>query len=86
MIKNMTNYIVIKKDGTEEEFNPDKILDVIKAAGASESVAKVVVDNIIKRLFKIKSNKVRSLVYKNLKKIDKKAADNYKKHYIQEPY
>jgi len=40
----MANYIVIKKDGTEEKFNPDKILDVIKTAGASESVAKLVVN------------------------------------------
>jgi transcriptional regulator NrdR family protein len=82
----MTNYIVIKKDGTEEEFNIDKLLDVIKAAGASEIGAEIVVNKIVERLFKIKSSKIRSLVYKFLKKINKKAAKNFKKYYIQEHY
>ena len=82
----MTNYIVIKKDGTEEEFNLDKILDVIKTAGASEIAAEIVVNKIIERLFKVKSSKIRRLVYKFLKKINKKAADNYRKHYIEDPY
>jgi transcriptional regulator NrdR family protein len=81
----MINYIVIKKDSSEEEFNPDKIITVIKEAGATESVAKLVVKNVIKRLFKIKSNKLRRLVYKYLKKIDRKAANNYRKHYIKSP-
>ncbi len=82
----MTNYIVIKKDGTEEEFNLDKILDVIKAAGASEIAAEIVVNKIIERLFKVRSSKIRRLVYKFLKKINKKAANNYRKHYIEDPY
>jgi transcriptional regulator NrdR family protein len=82
----MTNYIVIKKDGTEEEFDLDKILNVIKAAGASEIGAEIVVNKIIERLFKVKSSKIRRLVYKVLKKINKKAANNFKKHYIQKPY
>lgn len=82
----MTNYIVIKKDGTEEEFNLDKILDVIKVAGASEIAAEIVVNKIIERLFKVRSSKIRRLVYKFLKKINKKAANNYRKHYIEDPY
>jgi transcriptional regulator NrdR family protein len=82
----MKNYVVIKKDGTEEDFNPDKLLDIIKAAGASESSAKVVINNIINRLFKVESKKLRRLVHKHLKKIDKKAANNYMKHYIKEHY
>jgi transcriptional regulator NrdR family protein len=82
----MKNFIVIKKDGTEEEFNIDKILDVIKAAGASEIGAEIVVNKIVERLFKIKSSKIRSLAYKFLKKINKKAAKNFKKYYIQEHY
>lgn len=82
----MTNYKVIKKDETEEEFNLDKILDVIKAAGASEITAEIVVNKIIERLFKVRSSKIRRLVYKFLKKINKKAANNYRKHYIEDPY
>jgi transcriptional regulator NrdR family protein len=85
-MKNMTNYIVTKKDGTEEEFNIDKLLDVIKAAGASEIGAEIIVNKIVERLFKIKSSKIRSLVYKFLKKINKIAARNYRKHYIEDPY
>ena len=68
----MTKYIVIKKDGSEEEFNIDKIFEVIQAAGASEIHAEVVVNKIIERLFKIKSSKIRGLVYKYLKDINKK--------------
>jgi len=82
----MTNYKVIKKDETEEEFNLDKILDVIKAAGASEITAEIVVNKIIERLIKVRSSKIRRLVYKFLKKINKKAANNYRKHYIKDPY
>ena len=82
----MTKYIVIKKDGSEEEFNIDKILKVVQAAGASESDAEVVVNKIIERLYKIKSSKIRRLVYKYLKTINKKAAENYMKHYIEEPF
>ena len=82
----MTNYIVIKKDGSEEEFNIDKILEVVQAAGASEIEAELVVSKIIERLFKIKSSKIRRLVYKYLKNINKKAAENYMKHYIAEPF
>jgi transcriptional regulator NrdR family protein len=82
----MINFVVIKKDGTEEEFNIDKILDVIKAAGASEIGAEIIVNKIIESLFKIKSSKIRRLISKFLKKINKKAAKNFKKHYIQEPY
>ena len=83
---NMTNYIVIKKDGSEEEFNSDKILEVVQAAGASKIEAEVVVNKIIERLFKIKSSEIRRLVYKYLKTINKKAAENYMKHYIEEPF
>ena len=61
VIKNMTNYIVIKKDGTEEEFNIDKILEAIKGAGASEIGAEVVVNKLIERLFKIKSSKIKAI-------------------------
>lgn len=82
----MKNYIVIKKDGTEEEFNLDKILKAIKAAGASEISAEVVVNKIIERLFKIKSSKIRRLVYKYLKKLNKNAAKNYRKHYIEKAF
>jgi transcriptional regulator NrdR family protein len=84
----MTNFIVIKKDRTEEEFNIDKILDAIRKAGVSDITAEIVVNKIIERLFKIKSSKLRRLVYKFLKKINKKAADNYRNcrtHYIEEP-
>ena len=82
----MTKYVVIKKDGSEEEFNIDKILEVVQAAGASESDAELVVNKIIGRLFKIKSSKIRRLVYKYLKNINKEAAENYMKHYIEEPF
>ncbi len=76
---------ILKKDGTKEEFKSEKILDVIKAAGASESVAKLVVKDVITNLFRISSKKLRKSIYKSLKKIDKEAANNYRKHYIQEP-
>lgn len=82
----MLNYTVIKKDKSEEKFDPNKIFDIIVAAGASESVAKLVVKNIVRKLFKIKSSKLRRHIYHYLKKIDKDAASNYKKHYIQEKY
>lgn len=82
----MTNYIVIKKDGTKEEFKIDKLLDVIKATGASEITAELVVNKIIERIFKVKSSRIRRLVYKFLKEINKKAAENYVKHYIEEAY
>jgi transcriptional regulator NrdR family protein len=79
----MTNYIVIKKDGTEEEFDLDKILDAIKAAGASEIGAEIVVNKIVERLFKIKSSKLRRLVNTYLKF---EAAKNFKKYYFKEHY
>jgi transcriptional regulator NrdR family protein len=80
------NIEILKKDGTKEEFDSEKILNVINAAGASESVAKLVIKDVIENLFRIRSEKLRRLVYKSLKKIDKYAAKNYRKHYIQEPH
>lgn len=61
-------------------------MEVCKKAGASESTSKQVLDQIVKRLLKVKSSKIRKMVNKKLRKIDKEAFDNYRKHYIKEPF
>ena len=57
-----------------------------RKAGASESTSKQVLDQIVKSLLKVKSSKIRKMVNKKLRKIDKEAFDNYRKHYIKEPF
>ena len=61
-------------------------MEVCKKAGVSENTSKQVLDQVVKRLLKVKSSKIRRMVYKKLRKIDKEAFDNYKKHYIKEPF
>lgn len=61
-------------------------MEVCKKAGTSESTSKQVLDQIVKRLLKVKSSKIRKMVNKKLRKIDKEAFDNYRKHYIKEPF
>jgi transcriptional regulator NrdR family protein len=42
----MKKYIVIKRDGTKEDFQPEKIARVAKATGLSEEEANVLAQNV----------------------------------------
>ncbi|MFX0104445.1 MAG: ATP cone domain-containing protein [Candidatus Hodarchaeota archaeon] len=77
---------MLKKDGTEEVFDPNKILEVCRKAGASEITSKQVLVHIVNNLINFKSSKIRRMVYKKLRKINKEAIDNYRKHYIKESF
>ncbi len=74
--------LVLKKDGSSEVFNPDKIAKVAHAAGLSEDEALDISEKITNKLMKENANKITSLRIRNmvafeLKKRDKYAHDLY---------
>jgi transcriptional regulator NrdR family protein len=66
----MKNLKVIKKDDREEKFDPDKIIEACKAAGASDEIAKHIAKEISEELPKVESSKIRDLVLEKLEKLD----------------
>lgn len=79
----MAKFTVIKKDGREEPFNKKKIYKSCRKAGASEEVAEKISEEIEQDLMKISSKKIRQMVKKKLKKMDKNAADALIKYDIE---
>jgi transcriptional regulator NrdR family protein len=79
----MVNLRVIKNNGTIEDFNTKKIEEICIKAGLLPSSAEIIANEIEHRLIHIKSSKIRNLLYKTLKKVDKKAAKRYRKYYIE---
>lgn len=80
------DFIVIKKDGTTEQFNREKIKSGISKAMkkdvSTENEIDLIVDEIEKKLFSRKSNKVSSIaigkmVLNSLKKVDQLAYLRY---------
>lgn len=80
----MVNLRVIKKSGIIEDFNPEKIEEICIKAGLLPSSAEIIGKEIEHRLIHIGSSKIRNLLYKTLKKVDKKAAKRYRKFYIED--
>ncbi|MBD3194961.1 MAG: hypothetical protein GF317_07905 [Candidatus Lokiarchaeota archaeon] len=80
----MTELKIIKKDGSEVEFDKKKIIEACKSAGASEETAKVIADEVSEELPKIHSSKVRELVLKKLEKRDQEAAKAWLQFDIRE--
>lgn len=79
----MLNLRVKKKNGIIEDFNPEKIKQICIKTGLLPSSAEIVAQEIEYKLIHLKSSKIRDLLYKTLKKVDKKAAKRYRKFYIQ---
>jgi transcriptional regulator NrdR family protein len=75
---------IIKKDGSIEEFDPKKIFYSCLSAGASEEVAKKVVDWIITDLHHVESKMIRRKVLEKLRDLDKEVANNWIKYDIQQ--
>jgi len=71
--------ILIKKNNnTFEEFDPEKIVKSCINAGVSTLSASSIAIDISNKVYDgIKSNELRNLVYENLKKVDKEAAERY---------
>jgi transcriptional regulator NrdR family protein len=80
----MVNLRVIKKNGIIEDFNQKKIEEICIKAGLLPSSAEIIANEIEHKLIHIRSSKIRNILYKTLKKIDKKAAKRYRKIYIEE--
>lgn len=78
----MNQPIVIKRDGTEEAFEKNKIERVIKAAGLAPDKALVVANNVEKwtqenNLPKFTSLELRDEIYTQLQQIDENIANLY---------
>ncbi|TXT59879.1 MAG: hypothetical protein BAJALOKI2v1_160051 [Promethearchaeota archaeon] len=80
----MADLKVKKKDGTVEEFNPQKIIEACLAAGASEEVAERIAEEVSEELPKIPSSKIRRLVLEKLGTLQPEVADSMKKFDITE--
>jgi len=79
----MSSIKVIKKNGDIVEFEPQKVYDACKSAGASDKIARDVTDAVVEELHAIKSEKIRRLTLEKLKEVDKETADNWIKYDIQ---
>jgi transcriptional regulator NrdR family protein len=79
----MAKFTIIKKDGSEDEFDKKKIYKSCRKAGASEDIAKKISNEIEKELTKIPSTKIRQMVLNKLKKMDQNAADKMVKYDIE---
>lgn len=75
--------LVIKRDQTSENFDPNKLVRVANAAGLTIDEAKNVaeeVENLLQgqKVNQIPSATIRDLMYKELLKVNKYAANLYK--------
>lgn len=71
---------VLKRDGSIEEFSPDKIARVTQAAGLESDQAKLLADKVTEFASSngenpIPSSKIRDKVVEELTKVNKYAAD-----------
>jgi len=79
----MNDIKVVKKDGSIVDFNPKKIFNACKSAGATKEIAEKVTDLVVEDLHKIKSKTIREKTLTILKELDKDAADNWIKFDIE---
>jgi len=75
--------MVLKRDGSIEEFQPEKIARVVKAAGLSEEQAKTLAQNVTdwansQEQEKITILQIRDRVLEELKKVNAYAAGLFK--------
>lgn len=73
---------VMKRDNTYEDFNPENIIRVVKAAGLNDNDSKIVADHVnvwIQKLGKesITSLEIRDKVQEELNKINENVANLY---------
>lgn len=69
----MDDIKIIKKKGDLVDFDPEKVYEAVKAAGASDEVAKKTMEYIKDEVGKIESSKIRELVLERLEKLDPEA-------------
>lgn len=74
------NIKVKKRDGTKQDFDPNKIAKVVAAAGLPPDGAKELSENVSSQIIKlgmseVNSKKIRELVLKELEHIDPYAAN-----------
>jgi len=80
----MTTIIkVLKRDNTTEDFNPDKIKKVVRAAGLGEEQASKLVKNVSNWAIDLKKESITSLeirdkVLEELERLDKPVADLFR--------
>jgi transcriptional regulator NrdR family protein len=82
----MTNFTIIKKDGSEDEFDKKKIYESCREAGASDEIAEKISNEIEEELTRIPSKKIRQMVINKLKKLDQNAADALIKYDIEQKH
>jgi catalase len=61
---------VIKKSGSIERFNIQKIIEACQSAGLSEEAAKKVAQKVTNELHKVSSSQIREKILKNAKSIN----------------
>jgi len=70
--------IVIKADGSKEEFNPQKVIDAVMRTGVSEAEAQLVIERLTPRLYNgIPTNKIYQNVFKILRHLEPNASTKY---------
>ncbi len=77
-----TSIKVVKRNGTEEDYNPEKVIRVLKVSGLTEEEAKKLASSVTAWLKEDKKDKVTSLqirdkVVVEVQKVNKVAADKY---------
>jgi len=82
-LNKMNDIKLVKKDGSVVDFDPKKIFDACKSAGASKEIAEKVTNLVIEDLHKFKTKTIREKTLKRLKELDNDAADNWIKYDIE---
>lgn len=70
----MADLKVIKKDGSIEDFDIEKIIESCKAAGLTDEIAKSVAKKVTDELYHVETSQIREKVLKYLKKKDPELA------------
>jgi transcriptional regulator NrdR family protein len=80
----MVDLKVKKKNGSLEDYDPEKIIEACKSAGADEEVAERIAEEVSKELPKIPSSKIRRLILEKLNSISPEVGNSMKKFDISE--
>lgn len=80
----MVDLKVKKKDGSVEDYDPEKIIEACKFAGASEEIAERIAEEVSEELPTIPSSKIRRLILEKLNSVSPEVADSMKKFDISE--
>ncbi|MBD3226592.1 MAG: hypothetical protein GF329_00255 [Candidatus Lokiarchaeota archaeon] len=76
----MVDLKVIKRDGREVQFNPDKIIQSCGKVGLSEEIANKITKEITKELSNITTADIRDLIIDKLKNRDRETLESWKKY------